>query len=166
MKITLIAALDKHRGIGANGALPWRLPADLQFFRQMTMGKPMLMGRKTWESLPGLLPGRPHLVLSRDSAFDAAGAQVLHSVGESLNQAALHSDELMVIGGAQIYATYLPLADQLLLTEVDARIAADAWFPAFEEDDWLEVSREPHAADAENPLAYTFVRYLRRLPGS
>ncbi len=163
MKITLIAAFDRNRGIGVGGALPWRMPADLCHFKQATMGKPILMGRKTWESLPGVLPGRPHLVLSRDPGFMAPGATVVHSIAESLEEAVKLGDELMVVGGGQIYRLFLPLADRLLLTEVDTEVPADAWFPQIDAESWEEAGRETHPADDENPHAYAFVAYRRRL---
>ncbi len=165
MKISLIAALDKNRVIGTRNSLPWHLPSDLAFFKRTTLGKPILMGRKTWESLPGLLPERPHLVMTRDTGYQADGADVVHSVIEALNTAVRHGDELMVVGGEQVYRLFLPLADQLYLTHVDTEVEGDAWFPALAEEDWREISREDHPPDERNPLAHTFVCYQRCLPG-
>lgn len=142
--------------MGRNGLLPWHLPADLRHFKALTMGKPMLMGRRTWESLPGLLPGRRHLVLSRDLDYRARGCAVVHSLDEALD-AARDADELMVIGGAAVYAQSLPLAMRLELTLVHAVVEGDALFPDYHTADWRETAREPHAADRANGWAYTFV---------
>ncbi|MEG3164643.1 dihydrofolate reductase [Sphingomonas sp. PB2P19] len=140
--------------IGRDGQLPWRLPADLKRFKALTMGKPMIMGRKTFESFPSPLPGRRHIVLTRGS-WTAPGAEVAHSVDEAL---ALAGDDVAVIGGAEIFALCLPHADRIELTEVHLEPEGDATVPAF--TGWTEIAREDHAAEGERP-AYSFVTLTR-----
>ena len=152
--------MAENRVIGRDNGLPWHLPADLKHFKALTMGKPMLMGRRTWESLPGPLPGRPHLVLTRDPHYRAAGCTVVHSLDEALD-AAGDVPELMVIGGAALYAQTLPLAMRLELTLVHAVVEGDALFPVYRPADWRETAREPYAADGTNAWAYTFVTLNR-----
>jgi dihydrofolate reductase len=159
--LSLIAAMARNRVIGIHNQLPWHLPADLQHFKALTLGKPMIMGRKTWESLPGLLPGRPHIVVSRDPHYHAEGAQVAHSLAEAVERAGELGDEVMVIGGANLYAQALPLADRLYLTLVDIEPDGDAWFPAFDPADWQLDGREDHARDQRNPYPYSFLSYRR-----
>ena len=163
--LTIIAAMAHDRVIGIDNKLPWHLPADLQHFKALTLGKPMIMGRKTWESLPGLLPGRPHIVVSRDPHYRAAGAQVAHSLEQAIELAAELADEsgqIMVIGGANLYAQALPLAERLYLTLVDVAVAGDARFPAFDASAWQLDDREEHGADERNPHPYSFLSYHRR----
>ncbi len=149
--ITFILARADNGVIGADGALPWRLPADLRRFKALTMGKPMVMGRKTFESFPAPLPARRHIVLTRDGDWQAAGAEVVHSVAEAL---ALAGDDVAVIGGAEIFALFLDRADRIELTEVHVAPVGDALVPPFVA--WEEVAREDHAAEGERP-AYSFV---------
>jgi len=137
--------------IGRDGRLPWHLPADLKRFKALTMGKPMIMGRKTFESFPSPLPGRRHIVLTRDRGWTAEGAEVAHSVDEAL---ALAGDDAAVIGGAEVFALLLDCADRVELTEIHAAPEGDATVPAF--SGWRETAREDHAADGDRP-AYSFV---------
>ncbi len=160
--LSLIAAMDENRVIGCDNRLPWRLPADLQHFKRLTLGKPIVMGRKTWESLPGLLPGRTHIVISSNPAYRAEGCLLVHSIEQAL-AAAGEVDEIMVVGGANLYRQLLPRADRLYLTLVHARVAGDAWFPAYETEAWHELAREEHGADEHNQFAYTFLT-LERMP--
>lgn len=160
--LSLIAAMSDNRVIGRDNRLPWHLPADLARFKRLTMGKPIVMGRLTWESLPGLLPHRTHIVVTRDADYAAEGALVAGSIDGALRLAA-DADEIMVVGGANLYAQTLPRATRLYLTLVHAEVAGDTCFPAFDEADWREVSREAHAADERNPYAYSFVMLERRL---
>jgi dihydrofolate reductase len=160
MRLALIAALDRNGLIGRDNALPWHLPADLQHFKRTTLGKPILMGRKTWESLGRPLPGRHNIVLTRDPGYRVEGATVVTSLDAAL-AAAGDADEVMVIGGAALYATLLPRADRLYLTRIDAAFAGDAWFPEIALDEWREVARETHAPDERNPYPYTFVTLER-----
>lgn len=159
-KITLIAALAANRVIGADNAMPWHLPEDFAFFRRYTEGKPVLMGRKTWESLPKKpLPGRRNLVISRQSGFQAAGAEVFASLDEAL-AACAGAAETVIIGGAQIYAQALPLATDLRLTEIALNPEGDALFPEFQAADWQECSREAHVSD--KGIAFAFVHWRRK----
>jgi len=159
-RISIIAALAENRVIGRDNRLPWHLPADLGRFKALTMGKPMLMGRRTWESLPGPLPGRPHLVLTRDPDYRADGCRIVHSLKEAL-EAADDAPELMVIGGAELYAQALPLADRLYLTLIQASPDGDAFFPEYDPGDWREIGREDHPPGGRNPYRYSFLTLER-----
>jgi len=149
--ITLVLARADNGVIGRDGQLPWHLPADLRRFKAMTIGKPMIMGRKTFESFPSPLPGRRHIVLTRDRGWRAEGAEVAHSVEEAL---ALAGDDAAVIGGVEVFALFLDRADAVELTEVHAEPEGDAAVPAF--TGWREVAREDHPAEGDRP-AYSFV---------
>lgn len=158
--LTLIAALTRNRVIGRDQRLPWRLPADLRFFKQTTMGKPLLMGRRTWESIGRPLPGRWMMVLTGQPGYSAPGCTVAHSLEEALTLAGA-VPELMVIGGATLYAQTLPLAARLYLTVVDAEIPGDAWFPEWEPQEWRLDWEEAHPADADHAWPYRFQRWER-----
>ena len=160
-ELILIAAVARNRVIGRDNALPWRLKADLAHFKRCTMGSPILMGRKTWESLGRPLPGRRHLVLSRDPAYRVEGLEVF-ATPEAAIAAAADSPRLFVIGGAEIYRQMLPFADRLLLTEVEASPDGDARFPDLPSGEFLECERIAHPADADNDHPYAFVTYLRQ----
>ena len=161
MKLSLIAAMDRNRAIGKGNALPWRLPDDLKRFKALTLGKPILMGRKTAQSLGRALPGRLNLVLTRSGQVPFDGMHAVASLVEAL--ALAHdegADELCVIGGGEIYALALPLATQLHLTLVDTEVSgADAFFPCFDIGQWRETLREPHASDVRHASAFEFVDY-------
>jgi len=159
--LTLIAAVAKNRVIGLDNALPWRLPEDLKRFKALTLGHPIVMGRKTWASLGRPLPGRTNIVISRDAGFTTEGATLAHSLPEALAVAAEASggEEIFIIGGAEIYRQALPLARRLQLTEIDRDYAGDVHFPAFEPQQWLETARERHHSDAG--FDYAFVTYER-----
>ena len=162
MKISLIAAMTDDRVIGIANRLPWKLPADMQWFRRHTLGKPIVMGRKTFESFGAKpLPERRNIVITRDPDYRAEGAAVVHSVDEAL-QAAGDAEEVMIIGGASFYEQMLPRADRLYLTFVHANLEGDAWFPAFAPADWQEVYREDRPADAKNPHDISFVILERK----
>lgn len=163
MSLSLIVALARNRVIGRAGRLPWRLPEDLKFFRRMTVGKPVLMGRRTFESIGRPLPERQNIVLSRDPAYRAEGCQVVQSLGAALAVAS-PATEVMVIGGAMLYARTLPQAERLYLTLVEAEVAGDVYFPAFDWRAWREDWREEHPADERHAYPYTFLR-LERLRG-
>jgi len=158
--LSLIAALSENGVIGCGNRLPWHLPADLANFKRRTLGKPILMGRRTWESLPGLLPHRTHVVITRDQAYQAAGAKVVHSFEQALVLVG-DSEEIMVIGGAQIYAIALPLAARLYLTYIHEQFVGDAHFPDFVQAEWCECSRERHMPHGRNRYAYSFVTLER-----
>lgn len=160
-RITLIAALNHEHAIGRDNDLPWRLPADLQRFKQLTLGKPVLMGRKTALSLGRALPGRRNLVLTRSGQVPFVGMEAVASLEAALALSA-EAPELMVIGGGEIYRLTLPLAERMHLTWVSMRVNdADAFFPAFDPANWQETSREAHPAVGDKP-AYCFVDYQRR----
>ena len=160
-RITLIAAVAKNRVIGVGNALPWRLPEDLKRFKALTLGHPIVMGRKTWESLGRPLPGRTNIVVSRTTGFKAAGATPAGSLDEALATAlATGSDETFIIGGADIYRQALPLAGCLQLTEIDRDFTGDVHFPPVDSTQWLETAREKHQSDGN--FDYAFVTYARR----
>ena len=156
MRISLIAALARNRVIGRDNQLPWRLSADLQHFKTLTMGKPLIMGRKTFESIGKPLPGRTNIVLTRDREFLAQGCVVVHDIDQALQVAAEH-DEVMIIGGANLYRQFLPRADRLYLTEVKAEVKGDTWFPDLDIAGWTETERDSHQADEKNEYDYDFV---------
>ena len=164
--ISLIAVVARNRAIGKDNALLWQLPEDLRHFREVTRGKPVIMGRKTWESLPEAfrpLPGRRNIVVSRNADYVAAGAELATTLGAAVSLCA-DADEACVIGGEQIYAQALPFADRLYLTEVDADAQGDAFFPEFARADWIEASRQPKSA--ANGPPYSFAVYQRRTPAA
>ncbi|HSJ77859.1 MAG TPA: dihydrofolate reductase [Erythrobacter sp.] len=160
-EIVLIYARAANGAIGNDGDLPWRLPADLRRFKALTIGKPMIMGRKTFESLPGLLPGRRHIVLSRRDDFAAQGVEMAGSVKDALALAAKGNDsgEIAVIGGAAIYDVFMPIAHRIELTQIHAEYSGDT-FMAEPGDDWVLEGREDHAADGAHP-AFSFLTYRR-----
>ena len=163
--LTLVVAVAENGVIGNKGALPWRLPEDLKRFKALTLGKPCIMGRKTWDSLPRKpLPGRANIVVTRDHAFRAAGAEIAHSFEDALGIAARGTpDEIMIIGGAAIFAAALPLAQRVELTQIMVAPEGDAFMPAFDRAQWQETKREgPHEAGG---LRYAFVTLERRQPG-
>ena len=160
-EIVIVAAVARNGVIGRDNGLPWRLKADMQRFRALTMGHPILMGRKTWASLGRPLPGRRNMVVSRSKDFNADGAEVFASP-EAAIAAAMDSGTLFVIGGAQLYDTLLPLADRLELTEVWADVEGDAHFPPFDLSEFVEDRREARSADEENEYDFDFVQYRRR----
>jgi dihydrofolate reductase len=157
--ITLIVARAQNGVIGRDGGLPWRLPEDLRRFKALTMGTPMVMGRRTFESLPGMLPARRHIVLTRDDGWTAEGAERAGSVAEAITLAG--GPRVSVIGGAEIFQLFLPLAARIELTEVHAAVKGDTILPPFDPEQWQEAGREAHAADGARP-AYSFVTLARR----
>ena len=162
MKISMIAAMTDERVIGIENQLPWKLPNDMKWFRQHTLGKPIIMGRKTFESFGSKpLPDRTNIIITRDESYQANGSVVVHTIEEAL-QAAGKVDEVMVIGGASFYEQMLPRADRLYLTFVHARIEGDAWFPAIDFSQWQEVQRIDNEVDEKNPLAHSFVILERK----
>lgn len=158
--LSVIAAVAANGVIGRNNDLPWHLPADLAHFKRTTLGKPILMGRRTWESLPGLLPHRNHIVVSRSPGYAAAGALVASSLDEALKWVE-GTEEALVIGGAQLYTQALPIASKLYLTEIDAAIDGDTFFPEVDWSIWREVERDRYPADARNAYPYQFVTWER-----
>jgi dihydrofolate reductase len=157
-RIVLVVARADNGVIGRDGRMPWHLPADLKRFKQLTISKPMIMGRKTFESLPRLLPGRRHIVLTRDPDWRAEGAEVARTVEQALSLAG--PEGASVIGGVDIFRLFLPFADAVELTEVHGDVAGDTVMPA-PGDEWREVRREDHPAE-DGGLAYSFVTLARR----
>jgi dihydrofolate reductase len=161
-RIELVAALDRKHAIGRGNALPWSLPDDLKQFKALTLGKPLLMGRRTAESLGRALPGRLNLVLTRSGNVPFEGMVAVADV-EAAFHAVGSAESLMVIGGGEVYALLLPRADVLHLTHVDTEVAgADAWFPRFDADAWEVTERLAHPADARHAHAFEYRRYARR----
>lgn len=161
MDITLIAAMDRQRVIGINNTLPWHLPNDFKHFKALTMGKPIIMGRKTYASIGRPLPHRRNIVLSRDAKFSAPGIDVFHDLQSAL-ASCQQEPEVMIIGGATLYTLALPIATKLELTIVDTEVKGDTWFPEYATNDWQETKHEPHPADDCHAFSYTFVT-LKRL---
>ena len=159
--ISLIVAMAQNGVIGRDNSMPWRLPEDLKRFRAFTLGKPILMGRKTFESIGRPLEGRTNLVLTRDRSWFAPGVIVVHSVEEALTQASA-SDELVVIGGAEIYRLVLPFARRIYLTHVHADVQGDITFPEFDPTQWADVEYSSQPADDEHAYPVTFVTLERR----
>jgi dihydrofolate reductase len=166
MRIALVAALSTNRVIGRDNTLPWHLPGDLQYFKRITMGKPLLMGRKTYESIGRPLPGRTNIVLTRNPHVAASGIVVVSSPERALQLAQQEgAEELMVIGGEAVYRAMLPLAQRLYLTEVHAQVDGDAFFPEFDASEWQELQRDDCSV-ANDGYEYSFVVLQRYAPGS
>lgn len=160
MGITLIWAMARNGTIGRDNQLPWRLPADLKFFKEQTTGKTMVMGRKTWESMGSRpLPNRKSVVLTGDHGYQAEGAEVVHSVEEALQYA--NGGELMVIGGAAVFQAFVPLADRLLVTRIDEEIEGDVFFPKIDWSEFKLVKETEGIRDEKNPYHYRFLTYER-----
>lgn len=170
MKIALLWAMAQNRVIGRNNSLPWHLPEDLKYFKRITLGKPVIMGRKTFDSIGKPLPGRTNVVVTRNPQWAHDGVKTVTSLEAARDlcepiAANDGVDEAMIIGGAQIFELALPLADRLYLTEVHAEVAGDTFFPEFDRTDWEEVAREDFAADGANPYHYSFVVLDRKHNG-
>ncbi len=161
MLVSIIAAMDRNRLIGSDNQLPWYLPADLAHFKQVTMGKPIIMGRKTYESIGRPLPGRTNIVLTRSADFHTEGVLTANSLEQALDYVS-EEDEVMIIGGSTIYELALPRADRLYLTYVESAFEGDAWFPEFDIECWRVVASEQHRADEKNSSDYRFVSYQRK----
>ena len=157
--ITLIAAMGKNRAIGLDGKMPWHLPAELQHFKRATMGKTIVMGRKTWQAIGRPLPGRQNIVVSRNTAYVATGADVTVSLADAVEVS--QSAEIMVIGGGQLYTLALPQARRMVLTLIDIEPEADTWFPAWDVEQWQQTQEEHYPVDDVNPLAYRIVELKR-----
>lgn len=162
MRKSMIVAMAQNRVIGRNNKLPWYLPNDLKYFKQVTMGLPIVMGRKTYESIGRPLPGRTNIVVTRNTNWSADGVKSVNSLECAFELAESIAeidgrDEVMIIGGDQIYQSALPLVDRIYLTEVHADVAGDAYFPAFERDEWAVVGCEDFVAEDPNPYDYSFV---------
>ncbi|MEX0882559.1 MAG: dihydrofolate reductase, partial [Cyclobacteriaceae bacterium] len=154
----------KNNGIGLDGELPWHLPSDLRHFKKHTTGHHVLMGRKTFESLGEPLPGRIHFIMTKNPSFKVPnGHFVVHGVQDAIKMGEeIGLEKLMVLGGAEIYKQAIPLADEMIITEIDAEPEADTFFPAFDEQDWVRVKEEFVPKDEKNPFNHTFVTYIRK----
>jgi len=158
--LSLIVAMDENRLIGNDNQLPWHLPADLAFFKRTTMGKPIIMGRKTFESIGKALPGRRNIVITRDPDFTASGCEIVNSIDAALHCCAA-DEEVMLIGGASLYQQTIDQATRMYITRIHHRFEGDTWFPEFEHGDWKIENQEDFDADQSNAPAYSFVKFVR-----
>ena len=156
MDVSIVVALSSNGVIGRDGELPWYLSADLKHFKSITMGKPIVMGRLTHESIGRPLPGRENIVLTRDVNYLAEGCRIINHLGD-ISAKSLKTEEIMIIGGARLYADALPLANRLYMTEVHTEIPGDVFFPDFDREQWQEVERQYFEADEKNEFNYSFV---------
>ena len=161
MTISLVVAASTNNVIGSDGGLPWHLPDDLRHFKRLTTGKPVVMGRRTFESIGRPLPNRRNIVMTRDPDYVAPGCDVVSSVREALDLLE-DTDEVMIIGGGQVYRDFLPHADRIYLTRVQADVEGDTYFPDIDEAGWRLVSSEPHAADEKHAYAFDVMVFERR----
>ena len=159
MIISLIAAMDRNRLIGRSNGMPWHLPADFKHFKSITLGKPLIMGRKTFESIGKPLPGRKNIVVSR-AGFEAEGIVTVATIEQALLQAD-EAAEVMIIGGATLYQQFIPNAQRLYLTHVEGEFDGDTWFPEFDSRDWKVISTAEYAKDERNNHAFTIKNYER-----
>lgn len=167
MRLAAIVAQAQNRVIGNQNRLPWHLPEDLKYFKSVTLGKPIIMGRKTYESIGRPLPGRTNIVVTRDPDYHREGIEVVHSLEQAVERAEQivlinGGDEALVIGGAELYAQALPKVGRLYLTQVHAEVEGDAYFPAFDPAEWYQSGRQDYASSGCNPFDYSFI-VLERL---
>ena len=167
IRLSMMGAKATNNVIGRNNKLPWYLPNDLKYFKQVTFGKPVIMGRKTWESLKGPLPGRTNIVITRQPAYQAEGAKVVATVDDAITMAENVAfiegqEEAVIMGGAEIYALALAQTQRLYLTEVHAEVDGDTFFPEYDKGEWEEIAREDFPAEGPNPYDYSFVVYERK----
>ncbi len=161
MRISIIAAVSKNGVIGKNNSLPWKLPSDMKKFKELTIGKPVIMGRKTFESIGKPLAGRINIILTRNSDFNAEGVAIVNSPEEALQMVA-DQDEIMIIGGESVYGQFLPQASRIYLTRVDSDFDGDSFFPPMDLNSWIEVSRETREPDEKNAHRHTFFVYDKK----
>lgn len=160
MKLTIILGMDENGGIGYQNQMPWHLPADLKHFKSLTMGKPILMGRKTYTSIGRPLPGRRNVVITRDKNFVAPGVEIYHSPEEAL-LALTVQPEVMLIGGAELIKQLMPQADCMMLTHIHSSFTVDTYCPEWNKNEWSLIAEEKHPADEKNSYPYTFSTYTR-----
>jgi dihydrofolate reductase len=160
MSISYIVAMDIQQAIGLGNDLPWRLPADLAYFKKTTMDHTILMGRKTYESIGKPLPNRTNVILTQNKNYHAEGCLIVHSVEEAVEQ--FKNEEVFVIGGAEVFQLFMPSVDRLYITLIEHEFKADTYFPEFDIDDWVLVSSEDGIKDAKNPYDYSFLVYTKR----
>lgn len=161
MIISIIVAVDKNNAIGINNKLPWNLPADLKYFKEKTLGKTVIMGQKTFESIGKPLPGRNNIVMSLDHNFHPLGCITVRSINDALEKGK-NNNEVMIAGGLSIYKQFLPLANKIYLTLIDYQFEADTFFPEINMSQWQEISREKHQSDDKNKYDYTFLILERK----
>ncbi len=161
MKISLIVAMASNCAIGLNNQMPWHLSADLKKFKSITMGKPIVMGRKTFESIGRPLPGRTNIIISRNTDYTQTGCLVFNGIDEALNSACQLADEVFVIGGSTLYDEFLPRADKLYLTQINQAFEGDTFFPEINRDEWCEVGREDIDNDPQVAFSYSFLQLER-----
>lgn len=163
MRKSIIVAMDRNRAIGVDNRLPWHLPRDLKFFKKTTMGHPLIMGRKTYDSVGKPLPGRLNIVVTRNALYRPEGVMVARSLEEAIRIAAEHDmEEIFIAGGSEIFRQGLDVADRMYVTEIDAEFDADTFFPEFDRSEWEVFSREEHAPDEKNRWPCAFVVYERK----
>ena len=161
MRLSIVVAMDSNRLIGKDNGLPWHLPADLAFFKKLTTGNTILMGRKTFDSIGRPLPNRRNIVITRNADIEITDCEVVNSIEKALSLVQSET-EVMVIGGAKLYQQILPIADRLYITQVEGEFDGDTYFPHYDENDWLEVSCESHQPDEKNKHAYHFIILKRK----
>ncbi|MEI4802102.1 dihydrofolate reductase [Bacillus sp. NPDC077411] len=160
--ISLLVAMDKNRLIGKDNQLPWHLPADLAYFKKVTMGHPIIMGRKTFESIGRPLPGRTNIILTRNQNYEMEGCEVIHSIDDVKKMDEQMNEELFVIGGAEIFKEVLPFADRLYITQIEEVFEGDTFFPEINYNEWEEISATQGVTDEKNPYTYAYHVYDRR----
>jgi dihydrofolate reductase len=161
MSISIIAAMGTNRVIGRGNGLPWNLPADTRFFKETTRGHPVIMGRKTFDTMGKPLPGRRNIVITRRPHLEIPGAEVVSSLEAALSLVNVQEEEVFIIGGSEIYEMALAIADRMYLTLIHESFEGDTFFPEFDESDWVVVSRRDREADERNPHAFSFLTYER-----
>lgn len=162
-QLSIIVAMAQDKAIGINGDLLCHMPADLKHFKTITMGGIVVMGRKTWDSLPkGALPGRRNIVITRNTAFTAQGAEVAHSLEEAINLIADDNRECFIIGGAQLYSSSIGIVDKMYITLINATFDADTFFPEYDPLEWDTIEKEDHIKDERNPYDYTFLTLIKK----
>ncbi|PUU87901.1 MULTISPECIES: dihydrofolate reductase [Halanaerobium] len=162
MSLSIIAAMDQNQLIGEQGKIPWKLPADLKYFKEITMGAPVIMGRKTFKSIGFPLPGRKNIILTRNKDYTAEGCEVVHSKKEILNEFLKKKEEAFIIGGAEIYKQFLKYSDKLYLTIIEHQFSGDTYFPEVDWQKWYKVSEKKGTTESDNPYSYSYHIFQRK----
>jgi dihydrofolate reductase len=162
MTLSIIAAMDQNQLIGKQGKIPWKLPADLKYFKKTTMGAPIIMGRKTFESIGSPLPGRRNIILTRNRDYAAEGCEIVHSKEEILDEFLEKNEEVFIIGGAEIYKQFLAYCDKLYLTIIEDQFSGDTYFPEIDWEKWDKISEIKGTTDSNNPYSYSYHIYQRK----
>lgn len=162
MSLSIIAAVDQNQLIGSQGKIPWKLPADLQYFKKRTMGSPIIMGRKTFESIGSALPGRRNIILTRNKDFTAKKCEIIHSKNKILDNFLEKEEESFIIGGAEIYKQFLAYSDKLYLTVIEHEFSGDTYFPEIDWENWDKISEKKGTTDSKNPYPYSYHIYQRK----